>query len=131
MDAKNVRSRFYDLKLGPTTRTYLFSFSFCLQVGKAREFWELWELYLPQSGVDWGAAARQAAKTVGLLMVVVFGSCMDIAAIQADVPEKLSFDNELQTVGGWWLFFLSSFLPSYIRFLMLPAALAAVCCDMI
>lgn len=66
------------------------------------EFWKLWRLYhvtdWSLSGIYFPAALRQVAKAAGLLLVVVFGSCMDIAAIQADVPYKIDFDRELTTV---------------------------------
>lgn len=66
------------------------------------EFWRLWELYnfkdWKLSGIFFPAIWRQAAKTAGLLLVVIFGSCMDIAAIQQDVPYKIDFNRELTTV---------------------------------
>ena len=36
---------------------------------------------------------------LGLFFVVTFGSCLDVAAIQADMPEPIDFNNELATVG--------------------------------
>lgn len=41
----------------------------------------------------------QAPKLLGLFMVVCFGSCMDVAAIQSDMPFPLDFNRELMTVG--------------------------------
>ena len=41
-----------------------------------------------------------AAQLAGLFLVVCFGSCMDIAAIQQDMPSKIDFDHELNCVGG-------------------------------
>lgn len=35
---------------------------------------------------------------MGLFLVVAFGSCMDIAAIQQDNPFKIDYDRELTTV---------------------------------
>jgi MFS superfamily sulfate permease-like transporter/CRP-like cAMP-binding protein len=69
---------------------------------KAVEFWKLWDLYNLQdwklSGIYFPAMFRQLGKAAGLLLVVVFGSCMDIAAIQQDVPYKIDFNKELTTV---------------------------------
>lgn len=36
---------------------------------------------------------------LGLFFVVTFGSCLDVAAIQADMPYPIDFNNELGTVG--------------------------------
>ncbi|KAG2448594.1 hypothetical protein HYH02_006485 [Chlamydomonas schloesseri] len=66
------------------------------------EFWKLWELFNIQhglSGVDLPAMAAQAPKLAGLFLVVCFGSCMDVAAIQSDMPTPLDFNRELMTVG--------------------------------
>jgi SulP family sulfate permease len=70
----------------------------------AVKFWELWGLY---NFRDWSlrglylpAVWRQGAKAAGLLLVVVFGSCMDIAAIAQESPAPLDFDRELLTVGA-------------------------------
>ena len=41
----------------------------------------------------------QAPKTIALFLVVAFGSCLDVAAIQADTPGQLDYNHELQTVG--------------------------------
>lgn len=66
------------------------------------KFWQLWNLYhfetWTMSGIYFPAIWRQLAKTLGLLLVVVFGSCMDIAAIQQDVSYKIDFNQELTTV---------------------------------
>lgn len=40
-----------------------------------------------------------APQLAGLILVVCFGSCMDVAAIQQDLPERIDFDHELVTVG--------------------------------
>lgn len=70
-------------------------------------FWQLWELFNVNplkpatitSGIAWSALLAQAPKLVGLFMVVCFGSCMDVAAIQSDMPFPLDFNRELMTVG--------------------------------
>ena len=41
----------------------------------------------------------QLPKVTGLFLVVCFGSCMDVAAIQQEVPSPLDFNGELITVG--------------------------------
>lgn len=41
----------------------------------------------------------QVPKMLGLFFVVTFGSCLDVAAIQADMPHPIDFNRELGTVG--------------------------------
>ena len=43
-------------------------------------------------------AAR--VQVVALFFVCAFGSSLDVAAIQAESPEPLNFNHELQTVGA-------------------------------
>ncbi|KAI8107618.1 hypothetical protein M9435_002646 [Picochlorum sp. BPE23] len=66
------------------------------------KFWDLWKLYHFEdwslSGICFPAMLRQGAKTAGLLLVVIFGSCMDIAAVSQDVPVRIDFNKELTTV---------------------------------
>ena len=38
-------------------------------------------------------------QVVALFFVAAFGSSLDVAAIQAESPEPLDFNHELQTVG--------------------------------
>ncbi len=40
-----------------------------------------------------------AVQVVALFFVAAFGSSLDVAAIQAELPEPLDFNHELQTVG--------------------------------
>ncbi|GIL91039.1 hypothetical protein Vretimale_9478 [Volvox reticuliferus] len=66
--------------------------------------WQLWGLYNLQNGglahgVNLGAILSQLPKLAGLFLVVCFGSCMDVAAIQSDMPTPLDFNRELMTVG--------------------------------
>lgn len=42
---------------------------------------------------------RQVPKMLGLFFVVTFGSCLDVAAIQTDMPVPIDFNRELGTVG--------------------------------
>ncbi|GFR39589.1 hypothetical protein Agub_g49, partial [Astrephomene gubernaculifera] len=70
----------------------------------ATQFWQLWGLYhlqpgSPGLGVSFGAMLAQLPKLAGLFLVVCFGSCMDVAAIQSDMPTPLDFNRELLTVG--------------------------------
>ncbi len=39
------------------------------------------------------------AAIIALFFVAAFGSSLDVAAIQAESPEPLDFNHELQTVG--------------------------------
>lgn len=59
-------------------------------------FWKLWTLY--DSPVSIRAIWKQAAKVTGLTLLVVFGSSIDIIAISHDVPVRLDFNRELETV---------------------------------
>ncbi len=74
------------------------------QAGSTR-FWDLWGLFNLQHGglahgVSLPAMLAQLPKLAGLFLVVCFGSCMDVAAIQSDMPTPLDFNRELMTVGG-------------------------------
>lgn len=75
-----------------------------VQQGKStQQFWELYELFhitdWHLDGVLWSAILRQLPKMLGLFFVVTFGSCLDVAAIQADMPFPIDFNGELATVG--------------------------------
>jgi hypothetical protein len=61
---------------------------FCLAVNI--EDWEL-------DGICFPALLRQVPKMLGLFFVVTFGSCLDVAAIQADMPFPIDFNSELGT----------------------------------
>jgi len=50
--------------------------------------------------IHWAAVWKQAANFLALFFVVAFGSCMDIAAIQAECPFELDFDRELELIGA-------------------------------
>ena len=39
-------------------------------------------------------------QLLGLFLLVCFGSCMDIAAIQQDSPKRLDTNRELACIGG-------------------------------
>lgn len=66
------------------------------------KFWELYKLYNLQdglSGIEWLAILKQVGTAIGLVALVIFGSAMDILAIQTDVEGKIDTDRELLTVG--------------------------------
>jgi hypothetical protein len=54
---------------------------------------EDWEF----DGICFPALLRQIPKMLGLFFVVTFGSCLDVAAIQADMPFPIDFNSELGT----------------------------------
>jgi hypothetical protein len=54
---------------------------------------EDWEF----DGICFPALLRQVPKMLGLFFVVTFGSCLDVAAIQADMPFPIDFNSELGT----------------------------------
>lgn len=74
-----------------------------MSVQPGEPFWKLYELYhikdIEFDGVYLAGLLRQAPKAIALFLVVAFGSCLDVAAIQADTPGQLDFNHELQTVG--------------------------------
>jgi hypothetical protein len=56
-------------------------------------FWQVYELYdiFPWDGsrIDWMALLRQVPMAFALFSVVLFGSCLDITAIQANLPYEV------------------------------------------
>jgi len=46
-----------------------------------------------------GCERACGAQIIALFFVAAFGSSLDVAAIQAESPEPLDFNHELQTVG--------------------------------
>ncbi|GAX80746.1 hypothetical protein CEUSTIGMA_g8181.t1 [Chlamydomonas eustigma] len=71
-------------------------------------FWDLWGMFNLNfergwsgilDGIYWPAFFSQLPKVTGLFLVVCFGSCMDVAAIQQEIPRPLDFNGELITVG--------------------------------
>ncbi len=49
--------------------------------------------------VRWSYLPWQCLNVLGLAIVVIFGSSLDIAAIQAELDYKLDANNEMMTVG--------------------------------
>lgn len=72
-----------------------------MQEGK--NFWELYELFnihdWKLSSIDKVSGLKQIPKLLALFFVVAFGSSLDVAAIQAGVPDALDYNHELKTVG--------------------------------
>ncbi|GFH10737.1 putative sulfate transporter, partial [Haematococcus lacustris] len=69
----------------------------------SNNFWKLWDMYNLQDGLGgiyWPAVWQQGPKLAGLFVVVCFGSCMDMAAIQQEMPLPLDFNSELVTVAS-------------------------------
>eukprot|EP00877_Chromochloris_zofingiensis_P013889 jgi/Chrzof1/8754/Cz03g23090.t1 len=68
-----------------------------------QQFWELYKLYnirdFKLDGIYLPGLIRQVPKMLGLFFVVTFGSCLDVAAIQTDMPVPIDFNRELGTVG--------------------------------
>lgn len=59
----------------------------------SQPFWEVYELYdlVPWRAdrIAWGVLLRQVPMTLALFSVVLFGSCLDITAIQASLPYEV------------------------------------------
>eukprot|EP00884_Botryococcus_braunii_P017695 jgi/Botrbrau1/4609/Bobra.60_2s0094.1 len=74
-----------------------------MQPEPGRNFWEIYQLFnihdLKLDGIYFPAMLEQVPKVMALFFVVAFGSCLDVAAIQADSPEPLDYNHELKTVG--------------------------------
>ncbi len=72
-------------------------------VTEGKNFWELYALFNIHdwrlSSIDKMAMLRQTPKLLALFFVVAFGSSLDVAAIQAGVPDTLDYNHELKTVG--------------------------------
>ena len=49
--------------------------------------------------VHWGMALRCLSTWLGMVLVVSFSSCLDVAAISMDMGEALEVNTELKTVG--------------------------------
>ncbi|KAF1788736.1 SLC26A/SulP transporter domain [Phytophthora cactorum] len=49
--------------------------------------------------VHWRKLPKQFGTWIGMVFIVAFGSCLDIAAIELDMDKKLDFNQELNTVG--------------------------------
>ena len=60
------------------------------------EFWKVYDLF--SKDIYFPAAIRQLPLCFGLLFVVLFGSAMDIIAIQQESSNPIDFDRELTTV---------------------------------
>jgi hypothetical protein len=54
---------------------------------------------LAASNIDWGVLAKQIPTLVALCFVCSFGTSMDVIAVQADVPESINVNHEIQAAG--------------------------------
>ncbi|KAG1711414.1 hypothetical protein DVH05_008666 [Phytophthora capsici] len=61
--------------------------------------------------VHWEQLPKQFGTWIGMVFIVAFSSCLDIAAIELDMGSKLDFNHELKTVG--WSNFVSGLLGGY------------------
>ncbi|KAG2785658.1 hypothetical protein PC129_g8487 [Phytophthora cactorum] len=61
--------------------------------------------------VHWSELPKQFGTWIGMVFIVAFGSCLDIAAIELDMDKKLDFNQELNTVG--WSNVVSGLLGGY------------------
>mmetsp|Transcript_15625 Transcript_15625/g.43700 ORF Transcript_15625/g.43700 Transcript_15625/m.43700 type:complete len:952 (-) Transcript_15625:452-3307(-) len=88
--------------------------------GGPAPFWEAWDMFHLEhfpGNIHWPAVFHQIPNLLALFFVVSFGSCMDIAAIQAECPFELDFDRELELIGvsnGLCGIFGCGFTGSYI-----------------
>jgi hypothetical protein len=82
---------------------------------------EDWEL----DGICFPALLRQVPKMLGLFFVVTFGSCLDVAAIQADMPFPIDFNSELGT-GAVAAAAAAAHEPDLVMMLLNAAAAATV-----
>lgn len=71
--------------------------------GEAQPFWELYRLFhlgdIKLKGLYLPAMWEQVPKIITLFFVQAFGATLDVAAIQADYPEPVDYNEELITVG--------------------------------
>jgi len=63
------------------------------------------------SQVHWEQLPKQFGTWVGMVFIVAFSSCLDIAAIELDMGSKLDINHELKTVG--WSNVVSGLLGGY------------------
>ncbi|KAG9401414.1 hypothetical protein AC1031_009275 [Aphanomyces cochlioides] len=61
--------------------------------------------------VQWSVLPSQITTWIGMTFVVAFGSCLDVAAIEMDMGQKLDLNHELTSVG--WSNFVSGLLGGY------------------
>ena len=60
---------------------------------------EIWQI-VDYNEVQWSLLPRQIANLIGLIIIVTFGSSLDVAAIQAELPtRKLDYNKELTAIG--------------------------------
>ena len=73
------------------------------RVPQGGAFWHIYELFGWQTGLvalHLPALVAQLPTLAAMFFVCAFGSCLDVAAIQADMEEPIDFDAELSTAGA-------------------------------
>ena len=73
------------------------------RVPQGGAFWDIYELFGWRTGLaalHLPALVAQLPTLAAMFFVCAFGSCLDVAAIQADMEEPIDFDAELSTAGA-------------------------------
>lgn len=73
-------------------------------------FLQMWDLF-DFSQVYWSQMLRQVTTWLGMVFVVSFSSCLDVAAIEMDMGKQLDINHELASVG--WSNVVSGLLGGY------------------
>lgn len=73
-------------------------------------FVQMFELF-DFSQMHWEQVPRQLTTWLGMVFVVAFSSCLDVAAIEMDMGSQLNINHELKSVG--WSNFVSGLLGGY------------------
>ncbi|GLD99565.1 hypothetical protein PINS_up008291 [Pythium insidiosum] len=71
------------------------------------EMWDLFDFEL----VYWSMLPKQITTWLGMVFVVAFSSCLDVAAIEMDMGKRLDINHELSSVG--WSNFVSGIFGGY------------------
>ena len=67
-------------------------------------FWHIYSLFRFERGLaalHLPALVAQLPTLAAMFVVCAFGSCLDVAAIQADMEAPIDFNAELTTAGAW------------------------------
>ncbi|TYZ59966.1 hypothetical protein PybrP1_002443, partial [[Pythium] brassicae (nom. inval.)] len=73
-------------------------------------FLQMWDLF-DFAQVHWAQVPRQVTTWLGMVFVVSFSSCLDVAAIEMDMGRQLDINHELASVG--WSNVVSGLLGGY------------------
>ncbi|KAJ0403528.1 hypothetical protein P43SY_010071 [Pythium insidiosum] len=71
---------------------------------------EMWDLFDFEQ-VYWSVMPKQITTWLGMVFVVAFSSCLDVAAIEMDMGKRLDINHELSSVG--WSNFVSGIFGGY------------------